>query len=183
MLSPYDAKYQHLFNGKKKLSVLEINLRQSSTIRTEVLCFTVTVKVLTTVFLQGPQANSSRSNHRGCTMGWHSGMIKDMASHPNDPHQQLSALHCQRGNPHRRLPSFTTMLTEIKIAKQLQQIQRAKRYKTRGDKSFVETLLSLLSLCVCFFFWKIKPSFACDPRVAVCQAGPTPDQCLMTLKP
>lgn len=50
------------------------------------------VKVLTTVFFQEPQANCS---NRGSMMLWHSGtdMMKDMASHPNDPFQQLSAMY------------------------------------------------------------------------------------------
>lgn len=48
------------------------------------------VKVLTTVFFQEPQANCS---NQGSMMRWHSDMMKDMASHPNDPFQQLSAMY------------------------------------------------------------------------------------------
>lgn len=44
---------------------------------------------------------------------------------------------------------------------------------------------SLQQLLLLFFSFvqRIKLSSACDPRVAICQAGMTTDQRLMTLKP
>lgn len=90
--------------------------------RTEMQCFTDNDKHC---WQRSPLGNLRQSAEAIITegmMGWHSGMMKGMTSHPNDQHQQLSALHCYGGNPHWRLPSFTTMLTEIKIAKQFQQI-------------------------------------------------------------
>lgn len=51
--------------------------------------------------------------------------------------------------------------------------------------SFFSPPASLQQLLLFFFPFvqRIKLSSACDPRVAICQAGMTTDQCLMTLKP
>lgn len=98
VLRPYDTSYQHLFNIKRNVSSLEVNLRQSSNgdrwaIKTELCHMRWQWKRW--------QPSSSKDLRQtvvavikgGCMMGQHSGMMKDTTSHPNDPHQQLSAMH------------------------------------------------------------------------------------------